>query len=143
MEKSVVKKFIAAVGLAGLLQCSAAVVPDVGSCPGVKTAVHNAPNGSIYCLSCHDGTAAPDVPVIQSSLLGYDQAGNHPVLISYVQAYMRSPLEFVPPQLLDSRVKLVNGEVQCVSCHEISPVGQWSLVRTEGRGELCLSCHRK
>jgi predicted CXXCH cytochrome family protein len=68
---------------------------------------------------------------------------NHPVRISYQTAFSRDPGGYVPPSILDERVKLIEGEVHCVSCHAVAPPGRWTLVKSNSRSALCLSCHRK
>ncbi len=92
------------------------------------------------CLSCHDGILASNIKLTDTS--SSDPTRNHPVGISYSDAYTRKPDEFVQLSLLDPQLKLVNGEVQCVTCHIGDTNGSWTLVK-DGSGPLCLSCHRK
>gem|GEM_PF-2114484 len=98
---------------------------------------------SAACLSCHDGMMALDIALADSTDDKESPLHNHPVRISYQTAYSRDPAGYISPSMLDQRVKLVNGEVQCVSCHAVSPQGRWMLARSNARSALCLSCHRK
>ena len=95
------------------------------------------------CLSCHDGSLAFNLQLEVSHAAPNNAAGEHPVAVSYAGAYARRPTEFVPPGLLDSQVQLINGEVQCLTCHTTNEKGNWVPLKPLGNRSLCLSCHRK
>ncbi len=89
---------------------------------------------------------------------------DHPVGMDYASYAYRDPVVYVPPEQLDERIVLEDGEVTCLSCHETKsrePVepGYWVKVKspasdpnqgcsatgrlTTGSNQttLCLSCH--
>ncbi len=119
---------------------AAAKSPEV-ECTGVGLAPMSRLETSKGCLSCHDGSIASDVPS-GVRLADWSGPGNHPVMVSYLDAYLRNPSGLVSPQMLDHRVQLEEGKVQCTTCHSVSPQGQWSLVKSNQQSALCLSCHR-
>jgi predicted CXXCH cytochrome family protein len=116
---------------------------------------------SSLCLSCHDGTVA----VGQSAAYGKIQTtGNWANGDSFGQNLSSShPFSLVTPikdtaSLVASlvsqgktadptgKVKLVNGNVECTSCHDphvqgIDKIAQQFLVRDSSNGQMCLACH--
>jgi len=86
---------------------------------------------------------ALDIPLADSMSDKESPFHNHPLRISYQAAVSRDPSGYVPASMLNERVKLVEGEVHCVSCHAVSAWGGWTLVKSNSRSALCLSCHRK
>jgi hypothetical protein len=95
------------------------------------------------CLSCHDGSLAYNFKLNAPNSARNGLCGVHSVALSYKSAYARRPAEFVPPGLLNSRVRLINGQVQCLTCHTTSANGTWMALKGPGNRPLCLSCHRK
>ncbi len=103
-------------------------------------------DGSRRCLACHDGVSAPDT--------GYETGGtqhatdfgdprrNHPIGVRYPSAGKRggdSPLR--PAALLPKSVRLPDGNVSCVSCHNMYANSPKLLsVPIEGSA-LCFTCH--
>jgi hypothetical protein len=124
-----------------LLALLMATIPIMARCLDTGTDASSSTANS--CLGCHDGAVAPLVlPGAPASDFGNLDA-NHPVRVSYELAYARNPLKYVQASLLDSRIVLVKGEVQCISCHAASANGGWVLTISNDRSSLCLSCHRK
>lgn len=114
---------------------------------------------STLCLSCHDGTVAVGQTVpygklqisgTMTSTLGTELKNSHPfslVLPLQDAADLQSTL-VSNGTTADSTgsVKLINGNVECSSCHNphIQSVDKLSgnfLVRDNKKGGLCLSCH--
>lgn len=98
---------------------------------------------SAACLACHDGTMARNAFPGRAPGAGDSQGGNHPVLVSYEQAYRRNPAALVAATALDPKLQLVDGKVQCVTCHQLTPAQRWVVVSLPGQRDLCLGCHRK
>jgi len=113
------------------------------------------------CLSCHDGTIAPgqmvpygNVPMsgamFKTDVFGAALKASHPIslktplvdsadLVSSLAATgtTADPLH---------KVALINGTVECTSCHEphnqrIDKISQNFLVRDGVNGQICLACH--
>lgn len=118
------------------------------------------------CLQCHDGSRASHVTArgagapMQSR--GF-QTMNHPVGMTYDRSVSKDPNGFRPRSALHPNVRLVEGQVSCVSCHQIKSsaataatmeahldISQASSCTatkelTMGRHDkdLCLACHIK
>jgi predicted CXXCH cytochrome family protein len=107
-------------------------------------------DSSLLCLSCHDGVVAKDVygsahaisGQIASSWVGAASLSSHPIGVKYPLADSKyQPIEAVTS---DGRVKLPEGRVQCISCHDPHNTRRHDhmLVRSNEGSRLCLSCHR-
>jgi predicted CXXCH cytochrome family protein len=116
---------------------------------------------SSLCLSCHDGTVAvgqsaaygplPTTGQLRSAdSFGTTLSGSHP--FSLVTPLKDSPSlaaslaaqgKTADPT---GAVKLVNGSVECTSCHDphvqnIDKIAQNFLVRDSSNAQMCLACH--
>lgn len=115
---------------------------------------------SKMCLSCHDGTIAPGQTVAygplpmtgsmkSTSKFGSDLKASHPfsLQIPLVDTPNVNALLFgQPPKTADPAVKLINGTVECTSCHEphlqyLDKLMPMFLVRDSSNSQLCLACH--
>ncbi len=70
-------------------------------------------------------------------------AGDHPVGVDYHAAAAANPLAYTPPRLLPPQIRLLNGKVDCVSCHTGPGLDTGDLVMSNEDSALCLACHRK
>jgi predicted CXXCH cytochrome family protein len=116
-------------------------------------------SSSTLCLSCHDGTIAPGTTVAYGSLgmsgkmqdvFGSNLQSSHP--FSMVLPLKDSP-DLVATLAttgatadLTGAVKLINGNIECTSCHNphqqnIDPTVPAFLVLKASGGQLCLACH--
>ncbi len=129
--------------------------------PSMVNVVQEPPLGSAsnLCLSCHDGTVAPGTTspygtvkmsgsMNSQDVFGTNLEGVHPF-------NFKLPLQSAPnllPSLVSGgmtgnpAVPLINGNVQCTSCHEphvqsIDPVAQDFLRVNNANSALCLACH--
>ena len=113
---------------------------------------------SSLCLSCHDGTVAvgqvtPYGPYLMSGstqTMGAQLQSSHPFSL---QLPMKDASTLVSSLVATQTtadpthsVKLINGNVECTSCHDphIQSIDKLSpnfLVRDNAKGALCLSCH--
>lgn len=116
---------------------------------------------SSLCLSCHDGTVAVGqsaaygpLPMVGSmnnvDSFGTTLTGSHPFSLAppikdapNLVASLASQGKTADPT---NAVKLVNGNIECTSCHDphiqaIDPIAQNFLVRDSSRGQMCLACH--
>ncbi len=114
------------------------------------------------CLQCHDGSIATNISIKHAdTAMRFTNHGssNHPVGMFYGSYARKDPSSYVAPARLDSRIKLENGQVTCISCHETNLHSSEVVVMNEqqaplekctstkglttgpGRTRLCLSCH--
>ena len=116
---------------------------------------------SSLCLSCHDGTVAVgqsaaygQLPTVGSmspmDSFGTTLTGTHPFSLAppikdaaNLVASLASQGKTADPT---GAVKLVDGNVECTSCHDphvqtIDTVAQNFLVRDSSKGQMCLACH--
>lgn len=116
---------------------------------------------SSLCLSCHDGTVAVGQTQAYGQLgvtgtmnkmdvLGTNLNSSHPFSLvtpikdtPNLQASVVAQGATADPT---GAVKLINGNVECTSCHNphvqaTDPVAQNFLVRDSSSGQMCLACH--
>ena len=116
---------------------------------------------SSLCLSCHDGTVAVGqsaaygpLPVTgqmkNADSFGTTLTGSHPFSLvtplkdaPSLQASLIAQGKTADPT---NAVKLVNGSVECTSCHDphvqnIDRIAQNFLVRDSSNAQMCLACH--
>jgi len=116
---------------------------------------------SSLCLSCHDGTVAvgqtqPSGQIqmtgsmFPQDVFGSNLQGSHPfsLKLPLVDAADLVPSLVASGKTADplQAVKLINGDVECTSCHTphsqaIDMVSKNFLVRDSSGGQMCLSCH--
>ncbi len=74
------------------------------------------------CLQCHDGSRASHVSVRNTGtpmpIRGF-QTLNHPVGMVYDQSLSKDPNGYRPRAALHANIRLIDGQVTCVSCHQI------------------------
>jgi len=116
---------------------------------------------SNQCLSCHDGTVAVGTTVAygqistrgsmnQADLFGNNMQSSHPFSLALP---MKDNVNLVASLVASGHttdttgaVKLINGNVECTSCHDPhiqakDIVSQNFLVKDSSNGQLCLACH--
>lgn len=96
------------------------------------------------CLGCHDGVSASEStnPTDTSPRGRWDMRRNHPVGVDYPEPGPgRSGASVRPSQLLPQRVRLPEGKVSCVSCHDLYGTEHRRLSVPIEESELCLACH--
>jgi len=115
---------------------------------------------SKLCLSCHDGTVAIGQTVSEglipvsgglspTSNLGADMRSSHPYSFATPivdTGELRATLFGSPAQTGDPLVRLIQGRIECTTCHDphtpnLDPVVPKFLVRDSSSGQLCLACH--
>ena len=116
---------------------------------------------SNHCLSCHDGTVAMGTTVVYGQATTHGSMKSQDIFGNNMQP--THPFSMVLP-LKDSvhlysslttnrrtndptgAVTLVNGNVECTSCHDPhiqakDPIALNFLVKNSSSGQLCLACH--
>jgi predicted CXXCH cytochrome family protein len=99
------------------------------------------------CLSCHDGSVAPDIghetagfAIGNGGALGFP--GNHPIGVEYPRtAPDRKGPPLKDPSILDDRIRLYNDRVGCLTCHSPYSSQRGLLVLPNAGSALCLNCH--
>ena len=95
-----------------------------------------------YCLLCHNGTTAKSVSncIGINCTIGFSDS--HPVNKPYPAAPGGG--SFAPlGDLSTARIRLIEGQVSCISCHDLQNPAPSHPVMDNGRSNLCRSCHRK
>ena len=117
------------------------------------------------CLQCHDGLRAAHIAVRTSGSalqIRGSQTLNHPVGMVYERSVMKDPQGYKSRAALHPNVRLVEGQVSCVSCHqtrgEVSAnthpeprlefaantcTATKELTVGHRDRELCMACHNK
>lgn len=92
------------------------------------------------CLTCHDGVMAQNIsPCTKVSCL-LDANSSHPVFKKYPPDGRES--EFAPSfQVKDAGIELINGEVTCLSCHNLINQEEFHLIMDNQDSRLCKICH--
>ena len=93
---------------------------------------------SVECLSCHDGTVSkfPRVEV-KKGVWQHGMGESHPIGIEYPRSNTLTDRESLPKE-----VRLFNGRVGCLSCHEIYSKERDMLIMNNRGSRLCLTCHK-
>ena len=100
---------------------------------------------SRLCLSCHDGIIARGVGGMSQNVTGLI-SDSHPVGMVYRTNPIHAgkidrSISFTATSQLDARIRLVEGQVACASCHSPYAAEPGRLVMSNLRSNLCLSCH--
>jgi cytochrome c peroxidase len=114
------------------------------------------------CMECHNGGVASHITVKNANAplqISGMMNVNHPVGMDYNEHAYRKPRSYQSSVSLDPNIRLVDGRVSCVSCHQLKDdepqqmaavqIGNYncsaSSQLTVGPKEtdLCLSCHIK
>lgn len=94
---------------------------------------------STECLSCHDGTVSqlPQIAVKQG-VWQHETGESHPIGVNYPRSD-----EFKPCESLPKEIRLFDGKIGCLSCHEVYGKEKNMLAMNNLRSRLCLTCHKK
>jgi predicted CXXCH cytochrome family protein len=115
---------------------------------------------SSLCLSCHDGTVGVGQSAAYGQLptngtmnsidsFGTTLTGSHPFSLALPMkdaSNLVSTLVQGKTADLTGAVKLINGNIECTSCHDphvqnIDKIAQNFLVRDSSNAQMCLACH--
>ena len=107
---------------------------------------------SKLCLSCHDGTVAPDAFTGHAGVTTIATAGNlgtnlkksHPISFTYDAALATADGELKDPGTLPAGW-INNSKFECSSCHDVhNKTGIAKMLHATNTGSaLCLTCHLK
>ena len=97
------------------------------------------------CLDCHDGVSAAEAHHSTGALAGTRgdfMRRSHPVGVPYDEAHRRAAdAPYRHRSLLPRQVRLPQGCVSCVSCHDLYARDEHRLSVPIERSQLCLACH--
>lgn len=118
-----------------------------------RTAAGELNEASLVCLSCHDGTVAPDVFAGSHAatwsdasaggvIAGRPRLTSHPVGIAYPVG--KSDYRSAEEVTGNGGLKLAEGKIQCTTCHDPHNTQRHAgmLVISNERSRLCLTCHK-
>jgi predicted CXXCH cytochrome family protein len=89
------------------------------------------------CLGCHDGFVARNASFCTVKC---DFRGSHPILKRYPPLGKES--SFVPLEVLAAKaVKLEQGQITCISCHNLHNSSRYHLSIDNAGDKLCYACH--
>lgn len=125
----------------------------------LNAAVGQPTGASKLCLSCHDGTVAlgmvlsrPQITMQNSvttmplgkTRLSTDLADDHPISFVFDAGVAAADGQLKDPAVLTDAVRLEDGRVQCISCHNPhdNQFGKF-LVKNNTASALCLTCHNR
>jgi len=112
--------------------------------PSTDNAMHmriNPEDNIESCGKCHNGQVAHDITV---KMLGTDLRNDHPISMQYAGLNFRD-VDFRAPDTPDgfsNGVKLYNGNVECMTCHNVHDPSRELLLRANAE-VLCFTCHTK
>jgi len=113
------------------------------SSPGAEEIEHHGvradSEGSAYeCLSCHDGVLAAQIHM--STKTG-NYLCTHPVNRDYPPP--RKQADYLPlEEVTAAGIKLLQGQISCISCHNLKNPEKLHLVVPLDNSNLCFNCHK-
>lgn len=133
----------------GTMAVDMVVFKPVSFEPSKDNAMHmriNPEDNIESCGKCHNGQVAHDISV---KMLGTDLRNDHPISMQYAGLGWKDP-DFRPAPPADENnnrvfyngVKLYNGQVECMTCHNVHDPSRELLLRANAE-VLCLTCHLK
>lgn len=89
------------------------------------------------CIVCHDGLIAPDAHYCTVEC-GF--GASHSIFKEYPPRSKEG--SYAPVESLQEKgMRLFNGKVSCVSCHDLRKSTKYHLIMDNSRSALCFSCH--
>jgi predicted CXXCH cytochrome family protein len=89
------------------------------------------------CISCHDGKTAK---YVSFCTVKCDYSSSHVVLKKYPPAGKAAG--YAPVAALQAKgIKLEDGKVTCISCHDLRKTDRYHLVMDNTQSRLCFVCH--
>jgi hypothetical protein len=98
------------------------------------------------CMGCHDGVNAREfansTPYRRGSMSVGDPRHNHPIGVEYPAVpRVGSASGLRPVSMLPGNLRLPEGKVGCVSCHDLYAADRYHLAMPIEASRLCLACH--
>ena len=90
------------------------------------------------CIACHDGLTASDAHFCTVEC-GFGRS--HSISKEYPPRSKES--SFAPVESLQKKgIRLFNGKVSCVSCHDLTKSTKYNLIMEDSGSAICFACHR-
>lgn len=96
-------------------------------------------SASQSCLACHGAESKIVTGIRTEGTPTFAEHGSHPVGIEVVPG-SGVPGNRIRAQL-DSRLRLVDGRIECQTCHDLTAGNPSRLVTFENQNQLCRGCH--
>ncbi|NOX25002.1 MAG: hypothetical protein GXP59_02590 [Deltaproteobacteria bacterium] len=97
---------------------------------------------TLLCLECHsDRIDALDKGLGAGTWSHSDGRSEHPVGVSYEEAYRKHPRAYVPPGMLNKGLELYDGKIGCGTCHNPYTGKKNMLTVGNKHSTLCFACH--
>ncbi len=94
------------------------------------------------CLSCHDGVSASNaVNGTRGGGSFFALHKNHPIGVDYPPRHEPGTSAYRHPTSLPETVRIPDGKVSCVSCHDLYAHRKNLLTVTTDNSALCFTCH--
>jgi len=91
------------------------------------------------CISCHDGLTATNA---HFCTVECDFKGSHSIMKDYPPRFKEDA--YAPTESLTEKgIRLYNGKVSCVSCHDLNQPAKYHLIFSNNPSSLCSACHIK
>lgn len=129
--------------LAKALTLAAILSLPAFSAPGAEEILHygtpiSSEESGIGCVSCHDGLTASEIKL--TAKIGNIYCG-HPVGRDYPPA--GKPEAYLTVEMVTAAgIKLLNGQVSCISCHNLKNPESPHLAVPLDKSSLCFACHK-
>jgi predicted CXXCH cytochrome family protein len=98
--------------------------------------VDRARTPSTACTGCHAGAVGPGRTF---EMAAGGRGMSHPVGVDYVDATAPAPERYAPAAELPGDVPLVDGKIECTTCHDGALATKNQVIASK---RLCLACHR-
>jgi predicted CXXCH cytochrome family protein len=99
---------------------------------------------SEVCLDCHSRTGGGRSTSLQVSLVTtppqFHEEATHPFGIEVPLGSNGGLIAMRDP--LDPRIRLIDGKIECLTCHDLTETAKDALVRFDSKYDLCLGCHQ-
>lgn len=110
----------------------------------VKDARGRVDSTTLLCIECHyDRIDSLDGGLGSGTWSHFSGKLNHPIGVSYQEAYRRKPRSYVQPSMIGDGIELFDGKIGCGTCHNRFAGKNYMLVMGNERSRLCFSCHLK
>lgn len=134
MERTILMKRLVLSAIVSALACTSPWAEEIEH-HGVMA---DSESSAYECLSCHDGQIAKQIHTT-------DKLGRylctHPINRDYPPADKRT--EYLPLETVTAAgIKLLQGQITCISCHNLKNPEKPHLVEPLDKSDLCFNCHR-